>query len=123
MTPRQYADDLVEHLEIAAASCPTVLEIHWDDCDMDERRFWFHFHAPRLSGVRVAGSKEMREASQWVKACVQESRAFLKDCPYQIEWCSSKHDAPEAKYITLDGRKYFDRYESYTWIKVLSFYG
>jgi hypothetical protein len=123
MTPRNYADLLVERLREYTNNFPGVLEIHWDDCCMDERRFWFHFHAPQLAAVRVANSKQMLEASHLVRACMRESHAILKDCPYSVEWCFSRHDAPEASYNVINGQKEFNRYNSQTWIKVISFYG
>ena len=33
---------------------PTI-EIHWDDCDMDERKFWFHFRCPGLEAAADLG--------------------------------------------------------------------
>lgn len=125
MTDRHtLATELAEHLQkFCDNGHAGVLKIHWDDCDMDERRFWFHFYAPHLKDVRQSNSKEMKEASKLVTACIREAQAFLHDCCYTTEWNSSKWDAPKAEYWNDGGRKYFDRYETQTWIKVLTFYG
>ncbi len=118
----EYATELVAQLsQFAETQHPGLLLIHWDDCDIDDRRFWFHFRAPRLHKVGQARSREMIQASRLVRACLKETTKFLAECPYTVEW--SNWEAPRAIYHTIDGRKYFSEYETSTWIKVLAFYG
>ena len=123
---KQWSTRLVEHLqEVCDHKAPGVLKIHWDDCDCDERCFWFHVRAPELAKVCVAKSKQMQEASKLVRECWHETDRFFEanELPYDWTMSHSKWDSPQAKYRIFDGRREFDGYDGETWIRVLSFYG
>lgn len=121
---KELATLLAQHLrDFCDTRHPGLVEIHWDDCDMEERRFWFHFRVPSLGDIRQAKSKVMRMASKLVLACVREAEDFLSECPYEAHLWWGKYNNPRGLYRTIYGRKYFDHYDSDTWIKVLSFYG
>ena len=125
-TRKQWATRLVEHLqEFCDNQHPGLLRVHWDDCDADDRLFWFHFRSPGLNQVKVTNSKQMRDASGLVRECWRETDRFFtkQDLPYEWTRTHSKWDSPIARYVTIDGRKCFDRYEDETWIRILSFYG
>jgi hypothetical protein len=123
---KQWATHLVEHLQAYCDNkSPGTLEVHWDDCDCDDRNFWFHFRAPGLAKVRQAKSELMRMTSKLVRECWHETDRFFaaEELPYDWTMTHSRWDSPQAKYRTFDGRKEFDCYDGETWIKVLSFYG
>ena len=111
----------LEQRVVSVMRKPPTLEIHWDDCDMDERTFWLHFRCPELYR-EVTGSGVARMISLAIRRCIDICDAeLLEQSQYERLWW--QRESPKASYYSVDGRKHFDRYETVTWIHTLTFYG
>jgi len=122
---KDLASQIVAHLtelQLTAkyAVAPSML-IHWDDCDMDERRFWFHFRRAGLLNVRQTGTPVVRDCSKLIKNLKLEALKLMDPSIYECHW--STYEKPMMKYRQYDGRKTPEGYDTDTWIYVLSFYG
>ncbi len=118
---RALADQFVAKCgEAAAHICPS-LAIHWDDCDMDERRFWIHFREPGLLKVVKGNSPMMQQASRAIRFGKRLAMKQLEASPYE---CYVRlHERPKLRTTTVGGILYDDGYQTDTWIYILSFYG
>jgi hypothetical protein len=119
------AHQIVTHLlelQLTAkyADAPAML-IHWDDCDMDYRRFWFHFKRFGLSNVCQTKTPEVRDCSKLIKNLKAEALKLMAPSIYECHW--DTYEKPMMKYRQYDGRKTPEGYDTDTWIYVLSFYG
>jgi hypothetical protein len=99
-------------------------EVHWDDCCMDERSFWFHFH---VDGLTKWSTQHRKRIQNQVRKAITRAKNRVRDhvdknTPYQASWYL--WDSPVAEYHRFGrARKVFHRYTSRTWIYKLTFYG
>lgn len=103
------------------ARCP-AMSVHWDDCDSDERRFWFMFRAPQLGQVGVSRSPQMLDASAAIRLAMRASEVVLKtsDC-YDFYWKLWRR--PTAICASVCRRRHFTGYDTDTWTYVLAICG
>lgn len=96
------------------------LAIHWDDCDMEGHRFWFHFHAPVLMGEHVSGDGHARRMSGLIRRAmtsVRRNPEFAKHPQYTFRW--QLESAPK-KETDIRGFTKGLRYETASWIYILN---
>ena len=115
------ADYLTEMQSKLLPEYPHLLKIHWDDCDMDERRFWFHFRRPGLVNVKETGTPVVKDCAKMIKKLKEEALKLMEPSMYECHW--SPHSKPVMRYRQYDHRRTPDGYDTDTWIYVLSFYG
>lgn len=120
---KQLATKVEEYLqELLKKELPLLpLRIHWDDCDCDDRRFWFHF---QLKGLMTfhPGATHLKQTSAFIQMAKRLTGKQLDaDTPYQACWDLERRPKQLTKMI--DRRTYPDGYDTDTWVYVLSFYG
>jgi len=121
----EIAHQIVAHLtelQLTAkyATAPRLL-IHWDDCDMDERRFWFHFQRPGLHNVRETGTPVVQGCAKLITNLKAEALRLMEPSIYECHWYT--YSRPKMTYRQYHGRKTPEGYDDDRWIYVLSFYG
>lgn len=97
------------------------LLIHWDDCDMDERRFWFHFRRAGLLNVRQTNTPVVKGCSKLIKNLKAEALKLMEPSIYECHWHT--YQRPVMVYGQHDHHRTPEGYDTDTWIYVLSFYG
>jgi len=119
---KQLATQVVEDIQelLAKETPPLEMQVHWDDCDCDERRFWFHFRLPGL--LEVKDSPRIRRASAFIQNAKRLTQKQLNaDTPYSCHW--ELVQRPQHVTQMYDRRTYFAGYSTDSWVYVLSFYG
>ena len=97
------------------------LLVHWDDCDMDERRFWFYISDPRLKYEGPGVGSRAKAVSQLIRACIRACKYIEDNSTYQFHW--DLQESPKAR-TTGEGRwRQFSSWSGYTWVYVLAMYG
>lgn len=125
MSRADLATKVVEHLSgvlTAALGEKAKLGVHWDDCDADERRFWFHFHDPQLAHSSPRDTRATK-VSLAIRAAMRTLSTIEDASPYKFYW--DLRESPRATYYSDRGpkRDRFKEYDSHTWIYVLLFQG
>lgn len=101
--------------------CPGM-RVHWDDCDLDCRVYWFMFSYPELAKVRQVRSPAMRQASWAIRLALMDAKDVLSaSSVYEAYW--RIYSRPESVYSNIGGWKKFERYARDYWFYTLSFYG
>lgn len=98
-----------------------LLEIHWDDCDADDRRFWVHFRRPGLTNVMQTRAPVVRDCSGLIRLLKMRALEFLEPSVYSCVW--DLHSRPIMRYRQYQYRKTPTGFDCDTWQYVLSFYG
>ena len=96
-------------------------QVHWDDCDMEERRFWVHIRVPEVLHVTPRDPRK-RELSAAVREAIRGTRAELNDENHQLVGFDLL-ESPVARYRRDHYRKFFHGYEGDTWIYRLWIHG
>lgn len=125
MSRTDLATTVVEHLTEGLSVTLDVsggFAVHWDDCDADERRFWFHFHDPQMARSSPRGTRA-KMVSLAIRAAMRTLSPIEDRSPYKFYW--DLQESPRATYYSGHGpkRDRFKEYDSHTWIYVLLFQG
>lgn len=93
-------------------------ELHMDDCDEDNRRFWCY--------VTMRGYDTRRDPHPGVRPYLMRLRAALlahlrARCGYQACW--NLESSPRLTYYQVDGRRYSGGHSGCSWIYILTLYG
>jgi hypothetical protein len=101
-----------------------VMEVHWDDCDMDVHRFWFHFRDRTLIQSHCTGDGHARKMSGLIRramtAAIRKDKRLAEHKQYSFDW--SFQYAPEVEKRE-DGQTRKLSYTTATWCYVLSVQG
>lgn len=121
-TRKRLADQAVEILKQKLIELGGLhdFSVHWDDCDMDCRKFWIHFR-PDSMEFFIPKNRNTLVTAQLIRAAMRGCKKLEDSSDYQFSW--DKIEVPTAVYQMIDGRKYFKEYDVHRWVYTLTFYG
>jgi len=101
-------------VELSAGVFGDGVSVHWDDCDMDEARFWVHV---RLHGLLTKGPNYSKRVSSKLQTWRCQIDKMLDTTLYQASL--TLLESPEYRRLSGGSRGY----TTDTWVLVLAING
>ena len=99
------------------------MQIVFDDCDCDSRRFWIHFRVPGLDEVQVTKGELMTKGLKALRKCRALAKRELIKLDPDYKYVIERYDAPRDRNKRVDGRQTFAGYTSDSWVDTWEFWG
>lgn len=118
---RKLADAAVARLQQLVDPEAIDILVHWDDCDSDEAKFWFHFRVKSMRSYTPRSKQATVIALRIREAWKKVDKELAGPSPYQF--VIDRQSAPVARYISNTSPRVFKEYEGDTWIYTLTIFG